>query len=139
MNNKIINFNLIKNLEKNYNYILIENCFNKNNLLNKKLINYSEKNILIIRANLLGIKNGKKIIKKNKLNKKNNLKILINNYNKNSIDEEIIKNIFYQNKVIGKIDYQIGYEKIINSNFENTNLVSKEYNENIKEIIGNIV
>ena len=89
MNNKIINFNLIKNLEKNYNYILIENCFNKNNLLNKKLINYSEKNILIIRANLLGIKNGKKIIKKNKLNKKNNLKILINNYNKNSIDEEI--------------------------------------------------
>ena len=137
--NKIINFNLIKNLEKKYNYIFIENYFYKNNLLNKKLINNSEKNILIIKPNLLGIKNGKKIIEKNKLNKNNNLKILINNYNKNSIDEEIIKKIFNKNKIIGKINYEIDYEKIINTSFKNTNFGSKEYNENMEEIIDNIV
>lgn len=135
----MINFNLIKKLEQKYNYIFVENYFNKNNLLNKKLINNSEKNILIIRPNLLGIKNSKKIIEKNKLNKNNNLKILINNYNKNSIDKEIIKNIFHENKIIGKINYESEYEKIINTNFKNTNLGSKEYNENMKEIIDNII
>lgn len=139
LNNKIINFNLIKNLEKNYNYIFIENYFYKNNLLNKKLINNSEKNILIIRPNLLGIKNGKKIIEKNKLNKNNNLKILINKYNKNSIDEEIIKSIFYKNKIVGKINYEIEYEKIINTNFKNKEICSKGYNENLKIVIDNIV
>ena len=137
--NKIINFNSIKKLEKNYNYILIENYFNKNNLLNKKIINNSEKNILIINPNLLGIKNGKKIIEKNKLNKNNNLKILINNYNKNSIDEEIIKNIFKENKIIGKINYEIEYEKIINTNFKNINFLLKKYNENLKTIMDKII
>lgn len=137
--NKIINFNLKKKLEKNYNYILIENYFNKNNLLNKKIINNSEKNILIINPNLLGIKNGKKIIEKNKLNKNNNLKILINNYNKNSIDEEIIKNIFKENKIIGKINYEIEYEKIINTNFKNINFLLKKYNENLKTIMDKII
>ena len=137
--NKIINFNLIKKLEKNYNYILLENYFNKNNLLNKKIINNSEKNILIINPNLLGIKNGKKIIEKNKLNKNNNLKILINNYNKNSIDEEIIKNIFKENKIIGKINYEIEYEKIINTNFKNINFLLKKYNENLKTIMDKII
>ena len=137
--NKIINFNLIKKLEKNYNYILLENYFNKNDLLNKKIINNSEKNILIINPNLLGIKNGKKIIEKNKLNKNNNLKILINNYNKNSIDEEIIKNIFKENKIIGKINYEIEYEKIINTNFKNINFLLKKYNENLKTIMDKII
>lgn len=137
--NKIINFNLIKNSEKNYNFIFIENYFNKNNLLNKKIINNSEKNILIIRPNLLGIKNSKKIIEKNKLNKNNNLKILINNYNKNSIDEKIIENIFKENKIIGKIDYEIGYEKIINKNFENANFLLKEYKNNMSKIADKII
>ena len=137
--NKIINFNLIKNLEKNYNYIFIENYFNKNNILNKKLINNSEKNILIIRSNLLGIKNSKKIIEKNKLNINNNLKILINNFNKNSIDEEIIKNIFKENKIIGKINYEIEYEKIINENFRNINFLSKEYTNIISKIVKKII
>lgn len=106
--------------------------------LNKKIINNSEENILIIRPNLIGIKNSKKIIEKNKLNKIDNLKILINNYNKNSVDEKIIKNIFNKNKIIGKINYEINYEKIINSNFKNKEIKSKEYNENLKEIINQI-
>ena len=135
--NKIINFNLIKKIEKNYNYIFIENYLNKNNLLNKKIINNSEKNILIIKPNLLGIENSKKIIEKNKLN--NKLKILINNYNKNSIDEKIIKNIFKKDKIIGKINYEIEYEKIINTNSKNKNICSKKYNENLEKIIYRII
>lgn len=130
--NKIINLNLINYLEKNYNYICIEN-----NIKNKKLINNFEENILIIRPNLLGIKNGKRIIEKNKLT--NNFKILINNYNKNSIDENIIKNIFNKNKVLGKIDYQIEYEKIINSSFTKININSKKYNEDLKLIVDFII
>lgn len=108
-------------------------------MLNKKLINNSEKNILIIRPNLLGIKNAKKIIEKNKLNKNNKLKILINNFNKNSIDEKIIKNIFNKNKLIGKIDYEIEYEKIINTNFKKLNIKDKKYNENLKIIVEKII
>lgn len=136
---KIINYNLIKKLEKNYNYIFIENYLNKNNILNKKLIKNSKENILIIKPNLLGIKNCKKIIEKNKLNKNNKLKILINNYNKNSINEEIIKNIFNNNKIIGKINYEIEYEKIINSNFKKLDIKNKKYKENLKMLIDKII
>ena len=67
------------------------------------------------------------------------MKILINNYNKNSIDEEIIKNIFKENKIIGKINYEIDYEKIINTNFKNINFLSKEYKNNISKIAEKII
>lgn len=137
--NKIININSIKKIGKNYDFIFIENYLNKNNLKSKKIIENSKENILIIKPNLLGIKNGKKIIEKNKLNKKNNFKILINNYNKNSIDMKIIKNIFNKNKIIEKINYEIGYEKIINSNFKNFNSISKKYNEKLISIVKSIM
>mgnify|MGYP004510793597 FL=1 len=133
LKNKIINFNLIIDLTKKYDYIFIESNFNKKN---NKIINKIEKNILIIRPNILSIKNSEKIIEKNK---DNNFKLIMNNYNKNSIDEEIIKKIFYKNEVIGKIDYQIEYEKIINSNFKKKKIKDKKYNENLKDIINKIV
>ncbi len=137
--NKLINFNLIKNIEKKYNYLIIEIYSKKNKKINKKILNNSNKNILLIRPNLLGIKNSKKIIEKNKLNKNNNLKILINNYNKNSINTEIIKNIFKENKIIGKINYEMKYEKIINTNFKNIKFLSKEYKNNLDEIMNNLM
>lgn len=137
--NKLINFNFIKNIEKKYNYLLIEIYSKKNKIIDKKILNNSNKNILLIRPNLLEIKNAKKIIEKNKLNKNNNLKILINNYNKNSIDENIIKNIFKENKIIGKINYEIEYEKMTNTNFKNINFLSKEYRNNLKRIINNLI
>lgn len=129
---KIINYNLIEKIKINYDFIFIENNLDKN------IINNFQNNILIIRPNLLGIKNAKEIIKNNKLNN-NDFKILINNSNKNSIDKEIIKNIFYKNKIIGKIDYQIEYEKILNDNFKNIKKFSKEYKNNIKKIIDKII
>lgn len=118
---KIINFNIIKKLEKKYEYIFIEINSEKNS---KKIINNIDKKILIIRPNILGIKNAKKIIEKNKINK---YKIIINNYNKYSIDTEIIENILKE-KIIGKIKYNQEYDEIINNNFK----ISKE---NIKNLI----
>lgn len=118
---KIINFNIIKKLEKKYEYIFIEINSEKNS---KKIINNIDKKILIIRPNILGMKNAKKIIEKNKINK---YKIIINNYNKYSINTEIIEKIFKE-KIIGKIKYNQEYDKIINNNFK----ISKE---NVKNLI----
>lgn len=118
---KKINFNIIKKLEKKYEYIFIEINSEKNS---KKIINNIDKKILIIRPNILGIKNAKKIIEKNKINK---YKIIINNYNKYSINTEIIEKIFKE-KIIGKIKYNQEYDKIINNNFK----ISKE---NVKNLI----
>lgn len=101
--NKLFNFNLVKKIQKKYNYILIEINIEKNKIINKNILNNSDENLLIIKPNFLEIKNAKKIIEKNNLNKLNNLKIILNKYNKNSINEKIIKNIFNENKIIGKI------------------------------------
>ena len=116
---KIINLNIIKKLEKKYDYIFIEIDSEKNNFKNKKLIKNIDKIILIIRSNILGIKNAKKIIDKNEINR---YKIIINNYNNYSIDKNIIKNIFKENKIISKIKYNQEYDEIINNNFK----ISKE-------------
>lgn len=109
----LINFNKLKN---NYDYILIKINSNINLKNNRKIIENISKKIIIIKPNLLGIKNAKKIINKYKLK---NEKIIINNYNKNSIDEKIIKKIFENKKIIGKIKYNENYEKLINTNFKN--------------------
>lgn len=112
---KIIKINTIKKLEKNYNYIFIEINLEKNNFKNNKIIKNINEKILIIRPNLLGIKNTKKIIEENKIN---NFKIIINNYNIYSVDEKIIENIFNKNKIIEKINYKKEYDEIINNNIE---------------------
>ena len=122
---KLINLNIIKKLEKNYDYIFIEINSEKNNLKNKKIIKKINEKILIIRPNILGIKNTKKIIEKNKIN---NYKIIINNYNNYSINKEIIKNIFKEEQIIGKIKYNQECDEIINNNLK----INKE---NIKKII----
>ena len=137
--NKLLNFNIIKNIENNYNYILIENYSKKNKIVNKKIITNSDKNILLIKPNLLGIKNSKKIIEENNLNNINNLKIVINNYNKNSISEEIIKKIFYEKEIIGKIKYRIEYERLINNNLKNITVTYKDLKKETKKIINKII
>ena len=128
--NKLIKYNLLKNIENNYNYILIEINLEKNNLKNKEIINNIKEKILIIKPNLLGIKNSEKIIIKNKLN---NFKIIINNYNEYSINKKIIENIFRKNEIIGKINYKKEYDEIVNKNFKvNKNLlksVLKDFEE----------
>ena len=87
----------------------------KTGIQSDKIIKNNNEKILIIRPNLLGIKNTKKIIEENKIN---NFKIIINNYNIYSVDEKIIENIFNKNKIIEKINYKKEYDEIINNNIE---------------------
>ena len=129
--NKLLNFKIINKLKNNYNFILIEINSKK---INKNILIKSDKNILLLKNNLLGIKNSKKIIEKNKINKLENIKIIINNYNKYSIDENIIKNIFNKYELIGKIKYKEEYEDLINTNFRNIKKYEKIIEEDIKNI-----
>lgn len=124
---KIIKINIIKKLEKNYDYIFIEINSEKNNYINKKLIKLINQKWIIIKPNILGLKNSKKIIEENKIKE---FKIIINNYNIYSVDEKIIKNIFNNNNVIGKINYKKEYDYIINNNFKiSDNKILKEINK----------
>lgn len=137
--NKLLNLNILKKIEKKYNYIFIEIYSEKNRKVNKKIIFNSDEKILLIKPNLLGIKNSKKIIEKNKLNKIDDLKIIINNYNKFSIDEKIIKKIYSENKIIGKIKYKKEYENLINKNYKGGQIYNVIYKREIKKIINNII
>lgn len=131
----LINLKNIKNLEKSYNYILIKINIKNNSEKNKKIVKKFDNKILILKPNLLGIKNAKKIIEKFDIK---NEKIIINNYNKYCIDEKIIKNIFNFNKIIGKIKYNEKYDELINTNFENFEKISKKQYLEIEKIVNNI-
>lgn len=136
--NKLINYNLLKKLEKYFNYLLIEIYSRKNKKkINKILIN-SDENLLLINPNLLGVKNGKKIIEKNNINNYNKSKIILNNCNKYSINEKIMENIFKESKIIGKINYKMEYEELINKNFKSSILDFKSSNNEISKIVNKI-
>ncbi len=130
--NKIINYNLIKKIENNYDYFLIE-FFPK---INKKILFNSDEKILLIKPNLFGIKNAKKIIDKNKIE---NLKIIINNFNEYSIDEKIINEIFNKNKIIAKIKYKKEYEELINKKFKSKILDNKNYKKDFELLMRKII
>lgn len=107
------------------------------------ILKESTKIILLLEANLLGIKKVKEIIKKYteelKIEKRKIL-ILINKKNKSSIDKKIIENIFKEIKIIGEIKNNEKYEKIINNNLIKVeNILTKEEKENIKNITDKIL
>lgn len=129
----------IENFKKIYDFILIEKNLENNKDKKLKLLNNSNKNILIIKPNIIEIKNTKKILEKNYKKNNNKFKIIINNYNKYSIDEKIIKNIFKKNKIIGKIPYIEKYEKLINENFSNKKIFSKKEEIELKKITDYII
>ena len=101
----------IENFKKIYDFILIEKNLENNKDKKLKLLNNSNKNILIIKPNIIEIKNTKKII----------------------------KNIFKKNKIIGKIPYIEKYEKLINENFSNKKIFSKKEEIELKKITDYII
>ena len=129
----------IENFKKIYDFILIEKNLENNKDKKLKLLNNSNENILIIKPNIIEIKNTKKILENNYKKNNNKFKIIINNYNKYSIDEKIIKNIFKKNKIIGKIPYIEKYEKLINENFSNKKIFSKKEEIELKKITDYII
>ena len=137
--NKLIKIKIIKNIEKYYNFIFIVLSENNKNNINKKIIENSNLNLLILEDNILGIDKLKKIIEKNYNNNFKKTKIIINKNNKFSIDENIIKNIFNNLEIIGKIKYTEIYNLLINSNFENNILLEeKMLKKETEKIIKNL-
>lgn len=138
--NKLIKIEKIKNIKKYYNIIFIILSENNKNNINKKIIENSNLNLLILEDNILGINKLKKIIENNYKNNLENTKIIINKNNKFSIDENIIKNIFNNLEIIGKIKYTDIYNLLINSDFKNSilledKMLKKETEKIAKKII----
>lgn len=127
---------ILKELQENYDYIIIDNtseCFFD---YTKNIIFNSDYSIFIIEPNILEIKKAKRLLyiytEKWKI-KKDKIKILINKYNKNSIDENIIKNIFPKHKILGKINYSEIYNILLENKF-NENIFNKDLIKGYKKI-----
>ena len=137
---KLIKIKRIKNIKKYYNFIFIILSENKKSNINKKIIENSNLNLLILEDNIFGIKKLKKIIENNYNNNLKNTKIIINKNNKFSIEENIIKNIFNNLEIIGKIKYTDIYNLLINSNFKNNILLeNKKLRKETQKIANKII
>ena len=140
-NNEIENIKeYLNNLIKEYDYIFIDmslECFENQN---KKIMKKSYLNILLIEPNLTEIKKSQKILEmynKEWKIKKQFINIIFNKYNINSIKEKILKRLFEEYKIIGKINFDLDYNLLINKNYNNKNeikKIKKEYLEIIKEL-----
>ncbi len=106
---------------------------------NEEFIKKSNEIILLVEANLLGIKDAKDIlVKLMKVtnNRKDNIKIVYNKYEITSIKEEILDVMFSDFKIIGKIQYDKNYNFFINTN---TKFLTKKIREQYKKIEKKIV
>ena len=140
-NNEIENIKeYLNNLIKEYDYIFIDmslECFENQN---KKIMKKSYLNILLIEPNLTEIKKSQKILEmynKEWKIKKQFINIIFNKYNINSIKEKILKRLFEEYKIIGKINFDLNYNLLINKNYNCKNeikKIKKEYLEIIKEL-----
>ena len=140
-NNEIENIKeYLNNLIKEYDYIFIDmslECFENQN---KKIMRKSYLNILLIEPNLTEIKKSQKILEmynKEWKIKKQFINIIFNKYNINSIKEKILKRLFEEYKIIGKINFDLDYNLLINKNYNCKNeikKIKKEYLEIIKEL-----
>lgn len=140
-NNEIENIKeYLNNLIKEYDYIFIDmslECFENQN---KKIMKKSYLNILLIEPNLTEIKKSQKILEmynKEWKIKKQFINIIFNKYNINSIKEKILKRLFEEYKIIGKINFDLDYNLLINKNYNCKNeikKIKKEYLEIIKEL-----
>lgn len=138
--NKLIKIKRIKNIKKYYNFIFIILSKNNKQNINKKIIENSNLNLLILEDNIFGINKLKTIIEKNYKNNLKNTKIIINKNNRFSIDENIIKNIFNNIEIIGKIKYADIYNLLINCNFENNILLEdKKLKNETEKIVNKII
>lgn len=139
--NEIEFLEMVNDMKKQYDYIIVDTsseCFFK---YNKLLIENADNNIFLLEANLLEITKAKKLLDMYKNNWKINskkIKIIVNKYNKNSIDLNIIKNIFLEYEILGKIKMKNFYNSLINKN--NSNLYNKkEKKKEYKKIGENIL
>ena len=131
---------ILKNLKEKYNLIFIDINLNNKWSFNKKILEISDKIILLIELNLISIKKSKNLICNylNNYNINNNkINIIINKFRKFNIELQILKNIFNEFQIIGKIKFNNEYNNLINKNFK-TNIIDKKIKEDFNKIIKNI-
>lgn len=108
----------IENLKKEYDLILIDSKFSKNN--SHKNILLSSNNILfLIEPNILGINKAKNILEIYEEDyeiSKNKIKIIFNKYDKNHICKEILKETFSDYEILEIINYSSEYSLFIHKN-----------------------
>ena len=126
---------LLDYLNLNFDFIVIdlgiENCWN----LNTKILDKSNKNLIILEPNILGIEETQKLLD-NIINKwkidKNSLHIMVNKYNKYSINKKVLLKIFKNINFISNINMDKYFTFLINTKFKFLNLRKlKKYFENI--------
>lgn len=128
----------LDNFIKQYDYIIIDIGDIKNN---KYIIEKSDICIMLIEANLLGIKESKEIldvvINKYKI-QKDNIKIIFNKQCITSIKIQILKIMFSDFKILGTIQYDKYYNFFVNSNLKYIiKKIKKNYLKIIKKIEAN--
>lgn len=130
-------FELLKN---EYDYILIDSSLECLKNENKKLLKNNYLNIFLIEPNLIEIKksiNILNIFEKEWNIKKEKINIVFNKFNIYSINFKILKNIFSDYKIIGKINFNINYNLLINKNFKckkEIRKIKKDYLNIIKKL-----
>lgn len=146
INNKMLekeNFqDFFNNLQNKYDYIFIDISLECLINQNKKIIKNNFLNIFLIEPNLIEIKKAKRILniyEKEWNIKKEKINIIFNKFNIYSINIELLKNIFCDYKIIGKINFNINYNLLINKNFKcrkEFRKIKKDYLNIINKIEG---
>lgn len=128
---------ILEELKEYYDYIVIDNtseCFFD---YTKNIIENSDLNIYLLEPNILEIKKAKKLLEiySNEWKIDNDkINILVNKYNKYSIKDSSIRNIFYGYKIIGKLNFNIRYNSLINNNYKKNGLLKSKINKELKSV-----
>ena len=127
--------NFLEELLEIYDYIIIDiGDIDKN----KRVIEKSEKIILLVEANLLGISETRTILEKivnKQKNQKDKIKIIFNKQTITSIKRCILNKMFSDFEILGQLQYDKYYNFFINTNAKYiTKKIKKEYLKIIKKI-----
>lgn len=133
----------LEKLSQIYDYIIVDYEWDKENKedndIKRKILKNSDKIILLVEANLLGINETKEILQnliyKQKI-QKDNIKIVYNKNTTTSISRKILKKIFSDFENLGQIQYDKYYNFFINTNAKYImKKIQKQFLEIIKQII----
>ena len=128
---------LLQDLIKKYDVIIIDTGASYLCEKNKKLINLSDFCVFLTEANLIQLTKTKKILDYyfNKLNiPQNKIKIIFNKYNKFCIKNYLLKKLYFDYQILGFINYSKKINFLINYNFKNY-FLEKNIAKKIKKII----
>jgi len=135
------NHNFIKQIMNNYkkkaDYIIIDLGCNNNKKINKEILKYSNKNLIISEANILGIKAVQKLIKtyiEDYKLPKNSLHIIENKIISNSIDKNITNKILNLKNKTYRVNYDKRYKNLKNKKI-NKIIINKKLKRELNKII----